>query len=140
MLTRYIEVALKGGYSNEYLRMLHNYGLWSRYFGAVGYLSGQNAKETYDIDDDSGLIIDRAMQMLKNANFRGFKLLEYYYSRGWDEGDILSVICTNKGALELNLSRDELRILRKAHDHHIQTLIVRAEKQLLVYLEDMENA
>lgn len=78
MLTRYIEVALKGGYSNEYLRMLHNYGLWSRYFGAVGYLSGQNAKETYDIDDDSGLIIDRAMQMLKNANFRAFKLLEYY--------------------------------------------------------------
>lgn len=140
MLTKYIIEAIQDGYSSDYLSLLHNYGLWARYFGAVGYLHPGLAHEDYIIDDDSGLIIDRAMQMLKNANFRAFKLLEYYYSRGWDEGDILSVICTNKGALELNLSRDELRTLRKAHDHHIQTLIVRAEKQLLVYLEDMENA
>ena len=66
-MTRFILEAIQNGYSSEYLNLLHNYGLWARYFGAVGYLHPGLAHEDYIIDDDSALKVEKAMCWLKQS-------------------------------------------------------------------------
>lgn len=88
-----INSALKSGlHSYDYANLLHNYGLWARYFGAVGYLHPGLSTETYIIDDESALIVDRAMQSLKDTRPNVYRLITLFYIRGLDEYDILSVI------------------------------------------------
>ena len=92
MLTKYIIEAIQDGYSSDYLSLLHNYGLWARYFGAVGYHCPATAHEDYIIDDESALIVEACMCWLKQTRPQVHKLLSMYYIRGLDEYDILSVL------------------------------------------------
>lgn len=129
-MTRYIEDSISEGYSDKYVSMLINYGLWARYFGAVGYLHPGLSTETYIIDDDSALIVDRAMQKLKDSRPTVYLMLSMYYVRGLDEYDILSVL------KEKSCKRKKTRIAGVycacPYDSAIRYLTGRAVRELIV--------
>lgn len=139
-LTRFIQEAIEDGYSSEYLNLLHNYGLWARYFGAVGYLHPGLAHEDYIIDDDSALIVDRAMQKLKDSRPTVYSMLSMYYVRGFDEYDILSVLkervtvkrVRHKDRYDATPYDDAVRYLTGSA---VRDIIVLGEKLVLDYLQ-----
>ena len=140
MLTKYIIEAIQDGYSSDYLSLLHNYGLWARYFGAVGYHCPATAHEDYIIDDESALVIDACMCWLKQTRPQVHKLLSMYYIRGLDEYDILSVLkervtvkrVRHKDRYDATPYDDAVRYLTGSA---VRDIIILGEKLVLDYLQ-----
>lgn len=140
MLTKYIIEAIQDGYSSDYLSLLHNYGLWARYFGAVGYHCPATAHEDYIIDDESALIVEACMCWLKQTRPQVHKLLSMYYIRGLDEYDILSVLkervtvkrVRHKDRYEATPYDDAVRYLTGSA---VRDIIILGEKLVLDYLQ-----
>ncbi len=140
MLTKYIIEAIQDGYSSDYLSLLHNYGLWARYFGAVGYHCPATAHEDYIIDDESALIVEACMCWLKQTRPQVHKLLSMYYIRGLDEYDILSVLkervtvkrVRHKDRYDATPYDDAVRYLTGSA---VRDIIILGEKLVLDYLQ-----
>lgn len=140
-MTRFILEAIQNGYSSEYLNLLHNYGLWARYFGAVGYLHPGLAHEDYIIDDDSALEVEKAMCWLKQSRPNVHRLFAMYYVRGLDEYDILSVLkervtvkrVRHKDRYDATPYDDAVRYLTGSA---VRDIIVLGEKLVLDYLQN----
>lgn len=140
MLTKYIIEAIQDGYSSDYLSLLHNYGLWARYFGAVGYHCPATAHEDYIIDDESALVIEACMCWLKQTRPQVYKLFSMYYVRGLDEYDILSVLkervavkrVRHKDRYDATPYDDAVRYLTGSA---VRDIIVLGEKLVLDYLQ-----
>lgn len=140
MLTKYIIEAIQDGYSSDYLSLLHNYGLWARYFGAVGYHCPATAHEDYIIDDESALIVEACMCWLKQTRPQVHKLLSMYYIRGLDEYDILSVLkervtvkrVRHKDRYDATPYDDAVRYLTGSA---VRNIIILGEKLVLDYLQ-----
>lgn len=140
MLTKYIIEAIQDGYSSDYLSLLHNYGLWARYFGAVGYHCPATAHEDYIIDDESALVIEACMCWLKQTRPQVHKLLSMYYIRGLDEYDILSVLkervtvkrVRHKDRYDATPYDDAVRYLTGSA---VRDIIILGEKLVLDYLQ-----
>lgn len=141
MLTKYIIEAIQDGYSSDYLSLLHNYGLWARYFGAVGYHCPATAHEDYIIDDESALIVEACMCWLKQTRPQVYKLFSMYYIRGLDEYDILSVLkervtvkrVRHKDRYDATLYDDAVRYLTGSA---VRDIIILGEKLVLDYLQN----
>lgn len=95
MLTRLIKVHMADGYSRHFILLLEDYGRWCRYFGCKGHFKLGHKIESYFIDDESALIIDRAFQKLKDSRPMAFKVLDMYLVGGLDSLDI--AVCLNTG-------------------------------------------
>jgi hypothetical protein len=140
MLTKYIIEAIQDGYSSDFLSLLHNYGLWARYFGAVGYHCPATAHEDYIIDDESALIVEACMCLLKQTRPQVHKLLSMYYIRGLDEYDILSVLkervtvkrVRHKDRYDATPYDDAVRYLTGSA---VRDIIILGEKLVLDYLQ-----
>lgn len=140
MLTKYIIEAIQDGYSSDYLSLLHNYGLWARYFGAVGYHCPATAHEDYIIDDESALIVEACMCWLKQTRPQVHKLLSMYYIRGLDEYDILSFLkervtvkrVRHKDRYDATPYDDAVRYLTGSA---VRDIIILGEKLVLDYLQ-----
>lgn len=140
MLTKYIIEAIQDGYSSDYLSLLHNYGLWARYFGAVGYHCPATAHEDYIIDDESALIVESCMCWLKQTRPQVYKLFSMYYIRGLDEYDILSVLkervtvkrVRHKDRYDATPYDDAVRYLTGSA---VRDIIILGEKLVLDYLQ-----
>lgn len=140
MLTKYIIEAIQDGYSSDYLSLLHNYGLWARYFGAVGYHCPATAHEDYIIDDESALVIEACMCWLKQTRPQVYKLFSMYYIRGLDEYDILSVLkervtvkrVRHKDRYDATPYDDAVRYLTGSA---VRDIIILGEKLVLDYLQ-----
>ncbi len=140
MLTKYIIEAIQDGYSSDFLSLLHNYGLWARYFGAVGYHCPATAHEDYIIDDESALIVEACMCWLKQTRPQVHKLLSMYYIRGLDEYDILSVLkervtvkrVRHKDRYDATPYDDAVRYLTGSA---VRDIIILGEKLVLDYLQ-----
>lgn len=140
MLTKYIIEAIQDGYSSDFLSLLHNYGLWARYFGAVGYHCPATAHEDYIIDDESALVVEACMCWLKQTRPQVHKLLSMYYIRGLDEYDILSVLkervtvkrVRHKDRYDATPYDDAVRYLTGSA---VRDIIVLGEKLVLDYLQ-----
>ena len=140
MLTKYIIEAIQDGYSSDYLSLLHNYGLWARYFGAVGYHCPATAHEDYITDDESALIVEACMCWLKQTRPQVHKLLSMYYIRGLDEYDILSVLkervtvkrVRHKDRYDATPYDDAVRYLTGSA---VRDIIILGEKLVLDYLQ-----
>lgn len=130
MLTRLIQESIEDGYSEKYISLLTNYGLWARYFGAVGYLHPGLSSEPYIIDDDSALIVDRAMQKLKDSRPTVYNMMSMYYVRGLDEYDILSIL--KEKPYKLKKTRTEGVYIACPYDSAIRYLTGRAVRELIV--------
>lgn len=92
MLTKYIIEAIQNGYSSEYLSLLHNYGLWARYFGCSGYPGHTSSNQTYTISDESAMIIDKAFCELKQKLPNLYKLLNMFYIQNKSPDEIFLIL------------------------------------------------
>ena len=91
-MTRFILEAIQNGYSSEYLNLLHNYGLWSRYFGCSGYPGRTSANQTYTISDESAMIIDKAFCELKQKQPNLYMLLNMFYIQNKSPDEIFLIL------------------------------------------------
>ena len=92
MLTKYIIEAIHDGYSYDYLSLLHNYGLWARYFGCSGYPGHTSSNQTYTISDESAMIIDKAFCELKQKLPNLYKLLNMFYIQNKSPDEIFLIL------------------------------------------------
>ncbi len=134
MLTKYIIEAIQDGYSSDFLSLLHNYGLWARYFGAVGYHCLATAHEDYIIDDESALVVEACMCWLKQTRPQVHKLLSMYYIRGLDEYDILSVL---KERVTVKRVRHKDRYDATPYDDAVRYLTVSAVRDIIILGEKL---
>lgn len=128
-LTRTIKDAIKEGYSGDFISLLEEFGKWSRYFGCQGYFSGSRGGNTYNLDDASGAILDRALCELRNQHYGLYLMLQMFYIQGLTEMQIVR----------------ELRRQRMIDEHSARganTLMVREEikKGELFILEELLSA
>lgn len=96
MLTRLIKDHMADGYSYHFILLLEDYGRWCRYFGCKGHFKLENRIESYFIDDESALVIDRAFQKLKDSRPMAFKVLDMYLVGGLDSLDISVLLNAGK--------------------------------------------
>lgn len=137
MLTKYIIEAIQDGYSSDYLSLLHNYGLWARYFGAVGYHCPATAHEDYIIDDESALVVESCMCWLKQTRPQVHKLLFMYYIRGLDEYDILSVLKEHDHSIRTPRARFKDRYDATPYDNAIRYLTGKAVRDVIILGEKL---
>ncbi len=124
-LTRTIKDAIKEGYSGDFISLLEEFGKWSRYFGCQGYFSEGHVGNSYNLDDTSGAIIDRAFCKLRNKHYGLYLMLQMYYIRGLSEMQIVrelrrqrlvderSARCANTLLVREELKKAELFILEE---------------------------
>lgn len=75
------QAIIAGVESEEFHRLLVNFGLWSRYCGAPGY-HGAPISETPAISDDAALYVDRCLVRLKALHKLGFWIFKNYHIYG----------------------------------------------------------
>ena len=92
MLTKEISEAINAEKSAEYIRLLHNYGIWSRYFGCAGYPGHTSSNQTYTISDESAMIIDKAFCELKQKQPNLYKLLNMFYIQNKSPDEIFLIL------------------------------------------------
>lgn len=88
-LTRTIRDAIKAGYSGDFISMLEEFGKWSRYFGCQGFKSHGSASNSYNLDDESGALIDQAFCSLKNKHAGLYLIMRMYYINNMSEMQIV---------------------------------------------------
>lgn len=96
MLTRLIKDHMADGYSRHFILLLEDYGRWCRYFGCKGHFKLGHKIESYFIDDESALIIDRSFQRLKDTRPKAFKVLDMHLVGGLDSLDISVILNAGK--------------------------------------------
>lgn len=111
MLTNEIICAIRNDNSREYIRLLFNYGLWSRYFGCAGYPGHSSSQQVCTISDDSALIIDKAFGDLKSKQPNLYKLLNLYYIQCKSPDEIFLI---------LKQQRREVKLKRKHRRNYFE--------------------
>lgn len=72
-----------GATSGEFYLLLQNYGIWSRYFGCGGYkVHSSEILPTAIIDDDTAMIVERAVVNLKKSRPNVWKVFSQHYIEG----------------------------------------------------------
>lgn len=126
-LTRYVHDAIAEGYSEAFINALENWGKWSRYFGCMGYgAHGNDPEDSYIIDDDSALIIDKAFCELKEHNPAIYLVLKFFYIGGLGEKQIMHKL------QHMRLVED--RSLKYANTFTIREIIHNGERKILSLL------
>ncbi len=87
-LTRTIKDAIKDGYCGDFISMLEEFGKWSRYFGCQGF-GGHSAHNSFNLDDESGAVIDKAFCVLKKTNAGLYLIMSMYYINNMSEMQIV---------------------------------------------------
>lgn len=87
-----VKEAIADGNGREFARLLRNYGLWSHYCGIKGYFTGHTLSETYVIEDESALMIDRAFSYLKRTQPNLYELLVLYYVKQKSPDEIYLIL------------------------------------------------
>lgn len=118
--------------------LFYNYGLWCRYFGCRGYYSPHSSHEDPIIDDDSALIIDRAMSILKIKNNNMYSILCLHYISGMDITSIKSNVKTLKKWSKMHFNSDFISCMRYSTYDVYKTFLERSES-VLVDLIKQEN-
>lgn len=79
-----LESALShGAASGEFYLLLQNYGIWSRYFGCSGYKAhSSEILPTAIIDDDTAMLVERAVVKLKKSRPNVWKVFSQHYIEG----------------------------------------------------------
>lgn len=79
-----LESALShGAASGEFYLLLQNYGIWSRYFGCSGYKAhSSEILPTAIIDDDTAMLVERAVVKLKKSRPNVWKVFCQHYIEG----------------------------------------------------------
>lgn len=88
-LTRTIKDALKAGYSGDFISLLEEFGKWSRYFGCRGFKSHSSVSNSYNLDDESGALIDKAFCSLKDKHAGLYLIMRMYYVNNMREMQIV---------------------------------------------------
>ena len=88
-LTRTIKDAIKEGYSGDFISLLEEFGKWSRYFGCQGFYGGRCASKSFNLDDTSGAILDKAFCRLKENNPGIYLIVRMYYINTMTEMQIV---------------------------------------------------
>ena len=88
-LTRTIKDAIKEGYSGDFISLLEEFGKWSRYFGCQGFYGGRCASKSFNLDDASGAILDKAFCRLKENNPGIYLIVRMYYINTMTEMQIV---------------------------------------------------
>ena len=111
MLTKEIREAINAERSAEYIRLLHNYGIWSRYFGCSGYPGHTSSNQTYTISDESAMIIDKAFCELKQKQPNLYKLLNMFYIQCKSPDEIFLILKKqNKEPINVDMKKDLLKV------------------------------
>ena len=78
-----LESALShGAASGEFYLLLQNYGIWSRYFGCSGYKAhSSEILPTAIIDDDTAMLVERAVVKLKKSRPNVWKVFSQHTSK-----------------------------------------------------------
>ena len=121
-----IKQALTGGAeSEEFQRLLINFGLWSRGLGAPRCVSpssiGVASGVTLVITDESALVIDKCLVRLKALHELGFWVFKEYY--------VYCQSCTD-------IAYQMQRIGRKRHDLVLKNATSRTVKEILTAFVD----
>ena len=117
--------------------LLYNYGLWCRYFGCKGYYSKSSHEESI-IDDDSALVIDRAMNKLKQKNINMYSMLCLFYINGMDISSIKSNIKTHKNWSKTHFNEDFVACMKYCTYEIYKSFLERSES-VLAELIKQEN-
>lgn len=128
-LTRTIKDAIKDGYSSDFISLLEEFGKWSRYFGCQGFYGGRCASKSFNLDDTSGAILDKAFCRLKENNPGIYLIVRMYYINTMTEMQIVR-----------ELRRQRMIDERSARGAN--TLMVREElkKGEIFILEELQRA
>lgn len=103
-MTSYIKSHLDEELSSAFIAMLYDYGAWSRYSGCCSYPRLFDKPESYSIDDESALILDRCFQELKNKSQVLFIVMMLHYQSKLDSLDIHVLISHKKRYRHLRLN------------------------------------
>lgn len=109
----------EGAESEEFQRLLTNFGLWSRGDGAPGYHCGSG--EVPVISDDAALFVDRCLVRLKALHELGFWVFTEYY--------VHCQSCTD-------IACQMQRIGRKRHDLVLKNATSKTVKEILTAFVD----
>lgn len=129
-MTRELRDAIKDGYSEEYLRLLYNFGIWSRYFGCTGFKSFSRSSVCSVITDETAAEVDKAVAVLKRHKPDIYTVFRMYYIQSLNEVAILH---------RLRIEKQELKSLRYVSSYAIRDLIQYAERYILNVLLGGEN-
>ena len=117
-----IKQALTGGAESEdFQRLLINFGLWSRGLGEPRYVSPSSvgvpsSGPTFAITDESALVIDRCLARLKALNALSYWIFKEYY--------MYCQSCTD-------IAYQMQRIGRKKHDLVLKNATSKTVKEIL---------
>ena len=76
-----LEDALAAGpESSEFYLLLKNYGIWSRYFGCIGYKSQPSESGPVPvIDDDTAMMVEQGVIRLRKSRPNVYKIFRLHY-------------------------------------------------------------
>lgn len=135
MITNLIKSSIEDGYSAPFISLLRNYGLWARYFGCVGYKTHGSSPESYIIDDDSALQVDKAVQrVLRERRPKLYVLFSMYYIRGFNEYEITSRL-KRKKFIRSRVRRKDFFEYNYATDGALKYLTSSVVRDLIIYSE-----
>lgn len=135
VLTSTVKKALED--DGAFICLLSEYGKWSCFNGGVGYINKNNTPLKYDIDDDSALCVDKAMCRLKANQPNLYKLIEYWYIRGLDEGDIISLVKSEERA-PFKIDKKTRKFFKYLTVAELRSLLYKAETLVRGYLSEGE--
>lgn len=135
-MTRFVEEALAGeADSDVFARLLFNYGLWSRGGGCRGWFHGLISHESCVIDDESALLVDRAVQsILRERRPKLYVLFSMYYIRGFNEYEITSRL-KRKRFIRSRVRRKDYFEYNYAADGALKYLTSSVVRDLIIYSE-----
>lgn len=89
---------------NGFILLMQNYGIWARYTGVRG-LAVTDRNTSYTIQDDTALIIDRALAQLKVERPTAYKLLRLHYIIGMSASEINKIMKSGQFSHDATLSK-----------------------------------
>lgn len=95
-----------------YHSLLMNYGIWARYFGCKGYHSEPVSREEAIIDDDSALIVDKAMSNLKKQDHDMCSMISLFYIHGLSVTAIMSNVKFNRKWAKTHFNESFVNVMR----------------------------
>ena len=125
----------QGADSNDFLRLLQNYGYWSHCSGCKGWAHGGDFP-TPAITDETALEIDRAVGELKREHANLSFIFTLYYINQLDEQQIVSIMRRRgikefkyiTGWMVLELVHKAERIIYDALEREVESFYLQADR------------
>ncbi len=119
-ISRIIHDALASGSYGDIYYLVSQWGIWSRGGCPQGYFKGNREQEILILDDESALVLDKAVMCLKLQNRKLYKILFRFFVLGLDCDDIVVLMSKDKtkkltdyGSVTTAYDRDVVAILVK---------------------------